>query len=109
MKKSLAIAAAVALTILSAGSASAEGNGTTQNNYNKLKTFVYANGAGDPSTCSSVAWKDVGNNGDDSPIDANDHALVVDLCDGEFGEAYSQHSLNVKTMISTIKNLSFDY
>jgi hypothetical protein len=51
----------------------------------------------------------VGNNGDDSPIDANDRALVATICDGEFGEAYSQHSLNVKTQLSTVRNISFDY
>jgi hypothetical protein len=110
LKAAFATLGAAALIVTAAGAALAEGNGTNQNNYNKLKEFVYESDPyGDPADCSTASWQDVGNNGDDSPIDSNDRALVAEVCDTEFGEAYSSHSLNVKTMISRIRNISFDY
>ncbi|MEA2509738.1 MAG: hypothetical protein QOG21_1820 [Actinomycetota bacterium] len=103
----------VTLGVLSvAGTAFAEGNGTTVNSDNKLRTHAYMDdGTGNyvTSTCSTIGWKDMGQNGKDSPIDTNDHALVATICPGDFAEAYTTRSLNINKAPGDVKNISFDY
>ncbi len=108
-RKILAVGAAVALTLVTAGSASAEGNGGATTNATKLRLGGPYHGADStPSACGSIAFKDVGTNGNDSPIDSNDRALVADICSGDFAEAYTNRALQNRNL-ATLKNVSFDY
>jgi hypothetical protein len=108
LKMAFAGLGAAALLVTAAGAASAESNGTHQNNYNKLRTEVL-HGDNSPSSCGSLSWQDVGANGDDSPIDANDRALVAEVCDGDYSDAFSNNSLNINRPVGSVKNISFDY
>jgi hypothetical protein len=110
VKSALAGLGAAALIVTAAAAALGEGSGTTQNSYNRLHLGGPYNGEDNsPAGCGSIAWQDVGNNGDDSPIDSNDRALVAVICDGDFAEAYSNNSLNINRPVGSVKNISFDY
>ena len=111
MKKMLALSGAmvVASSLFLASPASAEANGVEQTQATRLRLGGPYHGADStPSDCGSIAWKDVGTNGDDSPIDSNDRALVAEVCDGDFAEAYTRRSLRDRDL-DTLKNVSFDY
>lgn len=95
---------------LGVGTALAEGDGAKADRYNQLRMAAYTYNAEtqeyDVSTCSSIQWKAVKA---DSPIDTNHRALVVNICEGDFAEAYTRASLNIDTPVGDIQNLSYDF
>jgi hypothetical protein len=112
LTKVAAVTGAAVLTLTTAGSALADGNGTSVNDYNQFRCHALmpdANGnyvtATDGSYCK---WQGFGQNGEDSPLDSNARALVTNVLPGDFAEAYTRHSLNLNKPASQIQNLSFD-
>jgi hypothetical protein len=112
-----AIAAAMTVTVLSAGSALAD-----VSSYNRLRTEVYTCTDGttcstyiDPATDGAYArWQTLSKNGEDSPLDADARALMVhtpandQAGNYDVAEVYTNHSLNLNLAASAVKNLSFD-
>jgi hypothetical protein len=101
---------ALVLGVFTAGMAFAETNGPLTNDANRLHLGGPYHGSDNSvSDCGSIRWRDLGANGADSPIDANDHALVASICPGDFAEVYTRRSLRIDTPLADVKNISFDY
>jgi hypothetical protein len=101
-----AVALSAVLIPFTAGSALAEGNGTTVQAPNKMKFDANVGADDSPSNCSTIAWQKVNK---DSPLDTNSRALVTHVCVGDYTDAYTKRSLNINQNVADVKNLSYDF
>jgi hypothetical protein len=101
-----AVAMGTVLVPLTAGSALAEGNGTTVNTANQFRLEALVGADSSPSDCSTIGWQTVNR---DSPLDTNSRALVTHVCAGDYTDAYTNKGLDIGKPVGAVKNLSYDF